>query len=64
MRREPEIRMNGDALDEVVADNCQFHLEQMDTGHWWMSVTSGGKRVHINLYSKRKIKASVEVEAE
>lgn len=54
--------MKGDALDEVFAQNCQFHLEQMDSGHWWMAVECGGKRVHINLHSKRKIMANVEVE--
>lgn len=62
-RLTPEIRTNQDgSLDEVFADPCQFHLEQMSATHWWMAVECGGKRVHINLHSRATIKASAETE--
>lgn len=60
----PEIREAGGRLDEVVAKNCFFHLEQMSDTHWWMAVTSGGVCVHINLSSKAKIIANAESEPE
>lgn len=41
-------------LDEVVAFNATFHLEAMDSNHWWMAITSGGKTVHVNLYTARR----------
>ncbi len=60
----PEIRTNPDgSLDEVVAENCSFHLEQMDVDHWWMAVEAGGKRVAVWLHGRGKIKASWEQEA-
>lgn len=59
----PEIRRNEDAsLDEVVAHNAGFHLEQMDKGHWWMSIEQDGILVHVNLHSKSKIKANCQVQ--
>lgn len=49
----PEIRRNGDGtLDEVVASGCDFHLEQLGNGDWWMSITSGGQCVHVNLSTR------------
>ena len=46
-----EIRTNDGRLDEVVAQNCQFHLEQMDDGHWWMEIRTMDGDVHVNLSS-------------
>lgn len=44
----PEIRLNADGtLDEIVASNALFHLEQMDSNAWWLSVEAGGKRVDV-----------------
>ena len=54
----PEVRYveltNGETeLDEVVARDAYVHLEAMDDNHWWLLVTSGGKSVHVNFYTKR-----------
>lgn len=42
-------------LDEVVVRNAlHFHLEQMNDGHWWMSILQNdGHTVTINLSTKR-----------
>ena len=59
--RTPEVRLNPDkSLDEVVADNAHFHLEQMDRDHWWLEVESGGKGVSVWLRSKTAIRATYE----
>lgn len=66
--KEPEVRQatltNGETeLDEVVAFNAYVHLEAMDDNHWWLLVTSGGKSVHVNFYTKRaKISGHAEIE--
>jgi len=45
-----EVRRNPDgSLDEIVANNCFFHLEQMSDGHWWMAVSKGGYRQVVNI---------------
>lgn len=57
------IRNGSDGqLDEVFAEPCQFHLEQMDTGHWWIGINAPDKFYHINLHSKGRIKAFIEGE--
>ncbi|MBT2594748.1 hypothetical protein [Arthrobacter sp. ISL-72] len=64
----PEVRYvdtdtEKEVLDEVVARNASVHLEAMDDNHWWMSITSGGEMIHVNLYTKRaKITAHAEVQ--
>lgn len=64
----PEVRYvdtttEKDVLDEVVARDAYVHLEAMDNNHWWLLVTSGGKSVHVNFYTKRaKISGHAEVE--
>lgn len=58
-----EIRKAGEDIDEIVCDRCTFHLEQMNTGHWWIEVqTPGGQSLHINLSTRRgtKIRAFAE----
>lgn len=53
-----EVRKNPDGtLDEVVGSGY-VHLEQMDSGHWWIGI---GYRdvLHINLHSRREITATV-----
>tara|TARA_Y100000310_G_C20670251_1_gene809877 strand:- start:2366 stop:2575 length:210 start_codon:yes stop_codon:yes gene_type:complete len=64
-----EIRNNDDGtLDEVIAENSFFHLEQMDNGHWWIGINyvddDGQKHMaHINLYTPNaKIKATIEID--
>ena len=60
--KAPEVRLNDDgSLDEVCGEG-KFHLEQMDTGHWWMVIHNSAGSVHINLSSKRKIVASFDRE--
>lgn len=50
---DPVVRFNDDgSLDEVVGVG-EYHLEQMDSGHWWMQLGPH----HVNLSAKRSIKA-------
>lgn len=54
-----EIRKNVDGtLDEVCADRCRFHLEQMSDGHWWIEIEdeSPPHIFRINLSTKRGAK--------
>ena len=50
-----EARYNEDGtLDEVVAAG-KIHIEQMDTGAWWIGITTtDGKTHHVNLWAKRQ----------
>lgn len=60
-----EIRTNPDGtLDEAILTDgrANFHLEQMDSGHWWMALTLGKARVDINLTARGRIKATVSDE--
>lgn len=56
-----EIRRNSSGeLDEVIGKG-NFHLEQMDDGHWWICFENdSGQRVDVNLTSRGKIKATIE----
>jgi hypothetical protein len=55
-----EIRYDDGKLDEIVATGCDLHLEQLSGNMWWMSVTAGGRTVHVNLSAKSQvIRASV-----
>jgi hypothetical protein len=52
-----EVRRNPDGtLDEIVAENCTVHLEQMDDGCWWLAVYKGGWR-QVAWFPTRKGKA-------
>jgi hypothetical protein len=48
-----EIRFQGrledgrPALDEVVANGADVHLEQMDHDQWWMGIQLGGKDLYL-----------------
>lgn len=56
--REFEVRLNNDgSLDEVVGSGT-IHLEQMDSGHWWLGFGEG-PLLHVNLTARGKIKANV-----
>jgi hypothetical protein len=72
-----EVRLNHDgSVDEVVASNCDIHIEQMDDGHWWIGISAGPKRMwasiskcynridtmHVNLSSKSKVAIRVETD--
>lgn len=40
-----------------------FHIERMDTGHWWLAVyLNDGTRYSFNLHSKRRIDARYDLE--
>lgn len=59
--KPPEVRLNDDGtLDEIVGSGL-FHLEQMHNNHWWMCFESAGKRVDVNIWTKKAhITANVE----
>lgn len=41
-KKHGEVRLNDDgSVDEIVIKNCDVHLEQMDTGVWWMGICVG-----------------------
>ncbi len=57
-----EVRRNDDgSLDEIVAHNAFVHLERVDKDSWWLLVEANDFEVRVNLSSKRKIKAIMEV---
>lgn len=57
-----KIQCNEDgSLDEVFGTG-DFHLEQMDSNHWWMALETSAGRVVVSLRSRQKIIAYVEAE--
>jgi hypothetical protein len=57
----PEILLNDDGtLDEIVAENAVFHIEQMDTNAWHFSVEACGEQVDVWLSARGKINATFE----
>lgn len=55
-----EIRHNPDGtIDEIIADG-RFHLEQMASGLWFVSLTVDGTEYALFLGSSRKITATFE----
>jgi hypothetical protein len=56
-----EIRRNEDGtVDEVVVCG-NVHVEQMDTGHWWIGIDpADGRLLHLNLHARGKITLNVE----
>ena len=59
------VRHANGNLDEVVAENVTFHLEQMNDGHWWIGITHpDGKVDHINLTTKRNAEIVGRFEAD
>lgn len=58
-----EVRLNDDGtVDEVVAKNVGLHVEQMDNGHWWMSIDGKqGRRMALNFIREgTRIRLTVE----
>jgi hypothetical protein len=56
-----EIRNHaGGRLDEIVAHGVDIHLEQMDSGFWWMGLEVGGRRFHVNFVSAKGIKVTID----
>ena len=59
----PEVRLNEDGtLDEVVGVGT-FHLEQMDTNHWWLQIENAAGSVSVWLEARGKITAAYECDA-
>ena len=48
IRTQGELADGRPALDEIVAEGAEIHLEQMSHGHWWMGLEAGGKYLHRN----------------
>ena len=58
-----EIRNHANGrLDEVVARRADVHLEQMDSGFWWMGLEVGGRRFRVTFVSAKGIRVTVEEE--
>ena len=58
-----EIRNHASGrLDEIVARKADVHLEQMDSGFWWMGLEVGGRRFHVNFVSAKGIRVTVDEE--
>ena len=56
-----EIRNHANGrLDEIVARKADVHLEQMDSGFWWMGLEVGGRRFHVNFVSAKGIKVTID----
>ncbi len=57
-----EIRNHANGrLDEIVARRADVHLEQMDSGFWWMCLEVGGRR-RVTFVSAKGIRVTVEEE--
>jgi len=58
-----EIRRNEDnTVDEVVVCG-NVHVEQMDTGSWWIGIdTADGRLLHLNFHARGKITLNVQDE--
>ena len=57
-----EIRRNKDgSLDEIVAQGCDIHLEQMSNSHWWMGITlDDGSAYSVEFDATHEIVVGVE----
>ena len=52
-----EVRLHDDnTIDEVCIDGVNVHIEQMDTGNWWIGISHGPHSehmLHLNFTTKR-----------
>jgi hypothetical protein len=48
IRTQGEVPDGRPALDEIVAEKANIHLEQMSHDQWWMGIEAGGKYFHLN----------------
>jgi hypothetical protein len=46
-----------DSLDDMFVKNCDVHIERMSSGFYWIGIYVDGEIVHVDVHSKRKIKA-------
>ncbi len=58
-------RDDGGAIDEVLAQNVGFHLEQMSEGSWWIGLThADGTIEHLTLNTMRGAKITAKLEGD
>lgn len=58
-----EIRNHANGRpDEIVAHKSDVHLEQMDSGFWWMGLEVDGRRFRVNFVSAKGIKVTIDEE--
>jgi len=58
-----EIRKTEDGcLDEIVAENCTFHMEYMGDRRWWFAVYKGEDQVAVWFSDTKKKPMQVEHE--
>jgi hypothetical protein len=58
-----EIRNHANGrLDEIVTRKADVHLEQMDSGFWWMCLEVGDRSFHVNFVSAKGIRVTVDEE--
>lgn len=58
-----KLRTNEDGtLDEVIGEGF-VHIEQQDSGHWWLRIDGKGGSVVVNFHSSEPIKAFAERDA-
>lgn len=60
-----EVRRNEDgSVDEIVAEGCVVHLEQMDKGAWYLGIyadhSPGSSLLQVDFYSKKRIRVVAE----
>ena len=58
-----KIRKNNDgSLDEIVAKDCQVHLEQMDNNHWWLSIANqnSSRELHVEFFDCKNVKITYD----
>lgn len=54
-KKHGEVRLNPDqSIDEIVINNCDLHLEQMDSGSWWIGINTGPRTGVKPKYGKRR----------
>lgn len=51
-------------FDEVVAWDCNIHIEMMDDKTFWMSVSKGKEEYHIVVSADSKLKIHTSDESE
>jgi hypothetical protein len=58
-----EVRRNEDGtLDEIVAKNCDIHLEQMTNNVWWLGIYKNGYRQTASFYALTPIEGASEMD--
>lgn len=48
---------DADSIDDLFVKGCDVHLERMDNGFYWIGIYVGDEVIHIDIVSRRKIKA-------